>query len=363
MNTRRVFLKDLLLGAGAGLAALGSRGPALGQSRREPGDPPWPVAEIIDGQALRDRKPLVISTWNFGVQANAAAWQVLGSGGRALDAVERGVMVVEADPDIHSVGYGGLPDRDGHVTLDACIMDETGNAGSVSFLEGFRHPVCVARKVMEETPHVMLAGEGARRFALEMGFPEEDLLTDEARRLWQEWLKKHQYEPWSPLHDPAEAMRRRGEPNPDHDTIGMLALDAAGNLSGSCTTSGLAFKRHGRVGDSPVIGAALYVDNEVGAACATGVGEEVLKTLGAFLIVELMRQGASPQEACEEGVRRIARRNPQVTADSSFQVGYLALDRGGRTGAFAVTPWFQYAVHDGRENRLVQGDCLLKKSD
>ena len=152
MNTRRVFLKDLLLGAGAGLAALGSRGPALGQSRREPGDPPWPVAEIIDGQALRDRKPLVISTWNFGVQANAAAWQVLGSGGRALDAVERGVMVVEADPDIHSVGYGGLPDRDGHVTLDACIMDETGNAGSVSFLEGFRHPVCVARKVMEETP-------------------------------------------------------------------------------------------------------------------------------------------------------------------------------------------------------------------
>ena len=358
MTSRR----DFLMGTTAGLAALGARRLGLAQDgQRQPGDSPWPVAEIIDGEAHPGRKPLVISTWNFGVQANAAAWEVLGSGGRALDAVERGVRVVEADPSIHSVGYGGLPDRDGHVTLDACIMDETGNAGSVCFLEGFRHPVSVARKVMEESPHVMLAGEGARRFALEAGFAEEDLLTDEARRQWRQWLANERYEPWSPLHDPAAADRRPGEPNPNHDTIGMLALDAAGNLSGCCTTSGLAFKQHGRVGDSPVIGAALYVDNEVGAACATGVGEEVLKTLGSFLIVELMRQGASPQEACEEGVARIARRNPAVDADSPFQVGYLALDRTGRTGAFAVTPWFQYAVHDGRENRLVHGECLLKK--
>jgi N4-(beta-N-acetylglucosaminyl)-L-asparaginase len=362
MTTRREFL----LGAGAGLAALGTGRLAFsqdspGRDARRPADNPWPVAEIIDGEDHPRRQPLVISTWNFGVQANAAAWEVLGPGGRALDAVERGARVVEADPEIQSVGYGGLPDRDGHVTLDACIMDETGNAGSVCFLEGFKHPVSVARKVMEESPHVMLAGEGARRFALDMGFVEENLLTDKARAQWQEWLKREKYEPWSPLHDPSAQHRLKGLPNPNHDTIGMLALDVRGDLSGCCTTSGLAFKRHGRVGDSPVIGAALYVDNEVGGAVATGVGEEVLKTLGAFLIVELMRQGASPQQACEEAVRRIAQRNPEVDADSSFQVAYVALDRTGRTGAYAVTSWFQYAVHDGRENRLIHGDCLLKK--
>nr|MEE4269313.1 N(4)-(beta-N-acetylglucosaminyl)-L-asparaginase [Candidatus Krumholzibacteria bacterium] len=342
MTSRREFL--LSAGAGvAGMAALGTSSLSLGQ------DPPPPA-----------RRPLVVSTWNFGIQANAEAWKTLAAGGRAVDAVEQGVMVIEGDPEISSVGYGGLPDRDGHVTLDACIMDETGNAGSVCFLEGFKHPVAVARRVMDRTPHVMLAGEGARQFALEQGFPEEDLLTDSARARWQEWLREENYQPWSPLHDPSGQDPRRGKPNPDHDTIGMLALDRAGHLAGSCTTSGLAFKMHGRVGDSPVIGASLFVDNAVGAACATGVGEEVLKTLGSFLVVELMRQGATPQQACEEAVARIVARNPEVTADSTFQVGYLALDRFGRVGAFAVTPWFQYAIHDGKENRLVDGPFFFQ---
>lgn len=356
MSTRREFL----LGAGAGVAALGAAKLGLAQDPANLNDETtgsriWPTAEVIHKPEGEKRKPLVISTWNFGIQANKAAWQVLSQGGRALDAVEKGVMVVEGDPDISSVGYGGLPDRDGHVTLDACIMDETGNAGSVCFLEGFKHPVAVARQVMENSPHVMLAGQGAKRFALDQGFIEENLLTEKSRASWQQWLKTHQYQPWSPLHDPSTGDERRGQPNPNHDTIGMLALDQAGNLSGCCTTSGLAFKLHGRVGDSPIIGASLFVDNEIGAACATGVGEEVLKTLGSFLIVELMRQGASAQEACEEGVRRIVKRNPEVTRDSSFQVGYIALDKNGQTGAFAVTPWFQYALHDQKSNQLMDG--------
>ncbi len=224
MTSRREFL----LGAGAGLATLGASGLVLGQD----------LPSV--------RKPLVVSTWNHGIPANEAAWKVLGGGGRALDAVEKGVMVVEADPAIQSVGYGGLPDRDGHVTLDACIMDEQGNAGSVCFLENIMHPVSVARQVMEKTPHVMLAGEGARRFAVEQGFPEQDLLTEGSRRAWQNWLKEKKYTPWSPLHDPSAKNRGKGVPGEDHDTISMLALDQAGNLSGSCTTSGLSFKMHGQ---------------------------------------------------------------------------------------------------------------------
>lgn len=364
MSTRR----DFLIGAGAGVAALGASKLGLAQdpadlNREATGSQIMPTAEFIHKPDEQKNKPLVISTWNFGIQANHAAWKVLARGGRALDAVEDGVKVVEGDPEISSVGYGGLPDRDGHVTLDACIMDDTGNAGSVCFLEGFKHPISVARQIMENSPHVMLAGEGARRFALDRGFVEENLLTEKSKKAWKEWIQTHQYQPWSPLHDPSSGDERRGRPNPNHDTIGMLALDMAGNLSGSCTTSGLAFKLHGRVGDSPIIGASLFVDNEIGAACATGVGEEVMKTLGSFLIVELMRQGASPQEACEEGVRRIVKRNPEVTRDSPFQVGYIALDKNGEPGAFAVTPWFQYAVHDGKNNQLIDGPCYFDPID
>lgn len=318
MTTRRQFL----ISAGAGLAALNSG--------------------KMSYAGEKARRPLVVSTWRHGLASNEQAWKILGAGGRALDAVESGVQVAEADPEVTSVGYGGAPDREGHVTLDSCIMDEKGNAGAVAFLEGFMHPVAVARKVMEETPHVMIVGEGARRFALEKGFKEQDLLTDQSRKDWQDWLKTGHYKPWSPSSDPS------------HDTISMLALDQSGNLSGSCTTSGLSYKMHGRVGDSPIIGAALFVDNEVGSACATGVGEEVMKTVGSFLIVELMRQGMSPQEACQEGVQRIIRKNPNW---KDVQVGYLALDKHGRIGAYAINPYFQYAVHDGEKNVLIDADC------
>ena len=339
MSSRRGFL----ITAGCGLAVLGTSRPGVAQNYPPVGTPM--PAEFIDDDALPVRKPVVVSTWNHGMPANAAAWPILEGGGRALDAVETGVRVVEADPESRSVGYGGRPDRDGVVTLDACIMDEQGEAGAVAFLQDIMHPVSVARKVMEKTPHVMLAGQGARHFALEQGFTEMDLLTDESRADWQEWLKTAEYEPWT-QHLPD-----------NHDTISMLALDQAGNLSGACTTSGLAYKMHGRVGDSPIIGAALFVDSEVGAACATGMGEEVMKTLGSFLIVELMRQGASPQEACEEGIRRIVARHDDL---EGVQVGYLALDRRGRVGAYDIQPWFQYAVTDGAAGpRLVDADCYL----
>lgn len=279
--------------------------------------------------------PVVVSTWDFGMKANAEAWKVLSAKGRAMDAVEQGVRLVEADPTNQSVGLGGLPDRDGHVTLDACVMDETGNAGSVCFLEHILHPVSVARKVMEDTPHVILSGQGALQFALEQGFKKTDLLTAESRKAWEKWKEKSEYKPIINIEN--------------HDTIGMVALDAHGNLSGACTTSGLAYKMHGRVGDSPIIGAGLFVDNEVGAATATGMGEAVLKTCGTFLVVELMRQGRSPEEACREAVMRIAKNQNY----SDFQIGFLALDKRGNAGAYCIHPGFNYAVQNGDGAKLI----------
>jgi isoaspartyl peptidase/L-asparaginase-like protein (Ntn-hydrolase superfamily) len=284
---------------------------------------------------------MVISTWEHGMAANVAAMKVLRNGGKAIDAVENGVKIPEADPESMSVGLGGLPDREGKVTLDACIMDETGNCGSVSFLQHIKHPISVARKIMDETPHVMLAGEGALKFALEKGFPKEDLLTEKAEKRWKEWLKESEYKPIINVEN--------------HDTIGLLALDKNGDISGACTTSGLSWKMHGRVGDSPVIGAGMFVDNEVGGCCATGVGEAVLKTLGSFLIVELMRQGASPQEACEEGIARIVKNQNY----KDMQIGYLAINKKGEHGAYAVHPWFNYALHQGGENRMIDAFSYL----
>jgi N4-(beta-N-acetylglucosaminyl)-L-asparaginase len=284
-------------------------------------------------------KTVVISTWNFGLQANVAAWKVLEKGGRALDAVEQGVRVPEADPTERTVGLGGLPDRDGKVTLDACIMDENGNCGSVAALEHIVHPISVARLVMEKTPHVMLVGDGALQFALANGFKKEKLLTKESEKIWKEWLKKAQYKPIVNIEN--------------HDTIGMLALDSQGNLSGACTTSGMAFKLRGRVGDSPIIGAGLYVDNEVGAATATGVGEEVVRIVGCHLVVELMRQGNSPQKACELAVERILRKNPSKAKE--VQVGFLALDKNGQHGAYCLQKGFTYARCDHEGNKLYDG--------
>lgn len=287
--------------------------------------------------------PMVISTWNHGYEANEAAWKVLLEGGHAVDAVEQGVRVTEADPDNLSVGLGGLPDRDGHVTLDASIMKGNGECGSVTFLEHIKHPVSVARAVMDKTPHVMLSGDGALQFALEQGFIKENLLTDKAEKAWKKWLEEKDYKPVINIEN--------------HDTIGMLAIDKDHNVAGACTTSGLAYKMHGRVGDSPVIGAGLYVDDEVGAATATGMGELVLKTLGSFLMVELMRNGYSPQEACEEGIRRIVDKIPGYR---DFQIGYLTVNTAGETGAYAIHKGFNYALFREGKYELIDSDYYLK---
>ena len=302
--------------------------------------------------------PIVVSTWDFGVAANQAAWAVLEAGGSALDAVEKGVQVPEADLSNVTVGKGGYPDRDGHVTLDACIMDHEGNCGAVAALEHIAHPISVARLVMEKTPHVMLVGEGALQFAVENGFERENLLMPDGEQAWQEWLKERQYKPVINIENKSFQTDRLPGNQYNHDTIGMLALDSSGNLSGACTTSGMAFKMRGRVGDSPIIGAGLYVDNEVGGATATGVGEEVMRTVGSFLVVELMRQGASPQEACREAVERIIRKKPETARD--IQVGFLALNKNGEYGAFALQEGFSYAVcHAERQDLLVQGEHVF----
>ena len=280
-------------------------------------------------------RPLVIATWDV-PNATAQAWQVLEAGGNALDAVEQGVMVEEADEANQSVGKGGRPDRDGQVTCDACIMDAHGNCGSVVYLQNVVHAVSVARKVMEETPHVLLAGDGAEQFAYEMGFEKENLLTEKSRLEWEKWLETKTYKPVINIEN--------------HDTIGMLAIDTKGDISGACTTSGMAYKMKGRVGDSPLIGAGLFIDNEIGGATATGVGEEVIKTVGSFLIVELMRQGMTPQQACEEGVRRIVSKNKEL----DFQVGFIAVNKAGETGGYCIQPGFNYRIYSTNGHTLTE---------
>jgi N4-(beta-N-acetylglucosaminyl)-L-asparaginase len=294
--------------------------------------------------------PIVISTWNFGVDANKEAWKTLEKGGRSLDAVEAGVRIPEADMNNHTVGRAGYPDRDGHVTLDACIMDEFGNCGSVAAMEDIAHPISVARLVMEKTPHIMLVGDGATQFAVEQGFKREKLLTPESEKAWKEWLKTAKYSPVMNIEDKQHAPGNQY----NHDTIGMLALDAKGNISGACTTSGMAFKLHGRVGDSPIIGAGLFVDNEVGGATSTGVGEEVIRNVGSFLVVELMRQGYHPEDACREAVNRIIKKKPDTA--KQIQVGFLAINKKGEHGAYAIQPGFEYAVCNAQtQDLLIKG--------
>ncbi|MBX2890158.1 MAG: N(4)-(beta-N-acetylglucosaminyl)-L-asparaginase [Saprospiraceae bacterium] len=327
MNTRRKFLQHTLWG---GLAA----GSASFWERIVPN------IDLLNADVL----PVVIATWGPNTKATAAAWEVLSKGGRALDAVEAGARVPEADPEDSSVGYGGLPDRDGNVTLDACIMDEFGNAGSVNFLQHIMHPISVARRVMEKTPHVMLSGEGALQFALQEGFKKENLLTDSARQAWEAWKVKSEYKPVINIER--------------HDTIGMVALDKQRRIAGACTTSGLAFKMHGRVGDSPIIGAGMFVDNEVGGAAATGLGELVLRTLGSFLVVEEMRRGAHPQKAVETAVKRIARKHASLVKDA--QVGFVAIDKKGRHGAFSIHKGFNYVLYQQGENKVMEAGHLLR---
>ena len=277
--------------------------------------------------------PLVIATWNV-KNATAKAWETFQEGKSALDAVEQGCMIEEANEKGQSVGKGGLPDRDGNVTLDACIMNKHGDCGSVVYLQNITHAVTVARKVMENTPHVMLAGKGAEQFAVSIGLKRENLLTDASKKAWENWKVKSEYKPIINIEN--------------HDTIGILAIDKNGGISGACTTSGLAYKMAGRVGDSPIIGAGLFVDNEIGAAVATGLGEEVVKTVGSFLIVELMRQGKTPQEACEEAIRRIV--SKPKSNYKNFQVGYIAVNKQGETGYYAIHKGFSMTKYQNGKN-------------
>ena len=305
------------------------------------------------------RKPIVISTWAPNVKANAEAWKILEKNGRALDAVEAGVKIPEADPNDVSVGYGGLPDRDGKVTLDACIMDEFGNCGAVMFLEYIMHPISVARLVMEKTPHVQLAGEGALQFALSQGFKKQNLLTPASERAWRAWLKTAKYDPADmdkTFRQPFPQEKVKGKKMPaqknNHDTIGMLALDANGNLSGACTTSGMAFKMRGRVGDSPIIGAGLFVDNEVGAATATGVGEEVVRMCGSHTIIELMRQGTAPEEACRKAIERVVKKHGDKAKE--LQVGFIALNKQGEFGGYCVDKGFSFPVMSNEGEKIYE---------
>lgn len=328
MSGRRKFIKKATMGT-LGLTSM--YGIAKGNEVAKESE--------LSQKSQTAHKPLIISTWNHGLPANEVAWKYLQKGKSALDAIEAGVRIPEGDPKVRSVGYGGFPDREGKVTLDACIMDHQSNCGSVSFLQGIKHPISVAKLVLQDTPHVMLTGEGALEFAKSKGFIEENLLTEESKTDWVNWLKESKYKPVINMEN--------------HDTISMLIIDDMGNLSGGCTTSGAAWKMHGRVGDSPIIGAGLFLDNEVGVAAATGLGEAVIRTAGSAMVVELMRQGKSPGEACKEIVERIYNKHKDHKDMEYLQVGFIAINKKGEHAGYSLRSGFNYAVYDqSKGNRM-----------
>ena len=300
-------------------------------------------AQSPENLAPKTDDPIVISTWIHGMEANAGAWTVLENGGSALDAVQKGVAVTESDMNNRSVGLAGRPDRDGHVTLDACIMDHDSRCGSVAFLEEIQHPIDVARAIMDKTPHVMLVGEGAQKWALENGFEKVDFEVPipEVQKDYENWLVKSEY--------------KTGVNVENHDTIGMLALGADGRMAGACTTSGMAYKIRGRVGDSPIIGAGLFIDGDVGGATATGVGEAMIRTAGCSAVVESMRRGASPEEACYDIVQRILKKHPGV---EGMQVGFLAMNMQGEYGGYSVYNGFNYALRSKDRNEMVDAKYM-----
>jgi len=274
-----------------------------------------------------------ISTWKT-TEANLKAGLLLDKGIDGLTAAVEGVAVEEENPKNTTVGFGGAPDRTGKVTLDACVMNHLGDCGAVVAVENIVNVARLAKDVMEKTPHVMLAGKGAQDFAISEGYKQTDLLTEKSKEDWKKWLESEEYKPIINIEN--------------HDTIGMLCLDKNNNISGACTTSGLAYKMRGRVGDSPIIGSGLFIDNKIGGAVATGLGEEVVKTVGSFLVVELMRQGKSPQEACETAVKRIVSSNSQ---ENKFQVAYIAMNKNGEVGSYSIEPGFTYMDYYKGENK------------
>lgn len=286
--------------------------------------------------------PISICTWGF-VEANAKAGAALLNGKNALDAAIEGVAVEEENIKNTTVGKGGAPDRDGNVTLDACVMNSEGDCGAVLCVENITNVAALAKKVMEDTPHVILAGKGAEEFAYSQGFKKEELLTESSKDAWEAWKETAQYKPIINIEN--------------HDTIGMLCIDKDGDIAGVCTTSGLAYKMKGRVGDSPIIGSGLFIDNEIGGAVATGMGEEVLKTVGSFLIVELMRQGKSPQEACEDAINRITSKSKRY---KDFQIAYIAMNKAGETGAYCIHQGFSMMKYQNEDNQRIEVDFFNK---
>jgi N4-(beta-N-acetylglucosaminyl)-L-asparaginase len=290
----------------------------------------------------KSKFPKAICTWDFS-KASAKAGEELSKGTNALDAAIAGVAVEEENVKNTTVGKGGAPDREGNVTLDACVMDSSGDCGAVLCVEHITNVAALAKKVMEDTPHVILAGKGAEEFAYANGFEKENLLTEASKNAWEKWKESPEYKPIINIEN--------------HDTIGMLCIDKDGDIAGACTTSGLSYKMKGRVGDSPIIGSGLFIDNEIGGAVATGMGEEVLKTVGSFLIVELMRNGMSPQEACEEAIRRIVSKNDRY---KDFQIAYIAMDKLGNVGAYCIHEGFTYMNYENKINENVKVDFFNK---
>ena len=351
MSNRRKFLQSSVLSSlGVMLAGSACRSPESQSTGAAQSADTIPPAAVTG-------HPVVLSTWNEGEAANKGAWEVLGRGGNALDAVEAGVKITEASRNC-CVGLGANPDRDGYVTLDASIMDHQWNCGAVAAIERIKHPISVARRVMEKTPHVLLVGTGAQQFAVAEGFPlEPEVLSPEAKHAYDEWLKKSEYKPVINIENSGNKPGGAGVPTgkDNHDTIGMIAMDTTGNLSGSCTTSGMAFKMRGRVGDSPIIGAGLFVDNEVGAVTSTGQGEDVIRMCGSHSVVEYMRQGMSPEEACKAAVEKIARIKGPKAKD--IQVAFIAINKKGETGAYALQPGFTYWIKSNSEEKMVIPKC------
>lgn len=309
--------------------------------QRASGAPLLPLAE------LSAAPPLLVSTWPFGKPANEKALSVLTAGGTGLDAIERGIHVVESDAGNASVGLGGIPNAAGVVQLDSCIMSGPGHrAGSVGAVSGFRHPISIARAVMEQTKHVMLVGTGAEEFASQHGFERGPKVSAKQRADWKKWQATQRQ---------AEQSAAGKGPARNHDTIAMVMLLPDGNLFGGCSTSGWGYKLPGRLGDSPIIGGGLYVDNEIGAAGATGLGENVMRYCGSFLVVELMRQGLHPQEACAETIRRIARLDPK---GFDLSINFIAVDKQGRFGAAGTGTGFEYSVTCGAFSKVVQSPGL-----
>jgi len=338
---RREFLK---ITSAAGLA-----GGVLGTGRDLPAAP----ASL----------PVVISSTN-GMKATAKAMEILKGGGKPLDAVIAGVNIVEDDPQDMSVGYGGLPNEDGEVELDASVMDGlTCRCGAVGALKFIKNPSSVARLVMERTDHIFLVGEGALRFALRMGFKKEDLLTEESRKRWLEWKSKlSATDNW--LSEESERTTF-GEVIKHYGTINCLAIDSSGNIAGTTTTSGLSWKIPGRVGDSPIIGAGLYVDNEVGAAGSTGRGEANIKVCGGHTVVELMRQGKTPEQACIETLERVVKTTKEKRLLGSdgrpnFNINFYAMNKKGEFGGAALYP-SRFCVNTGEASKLVESASLFKR--